>query len=183
MQILHSVNLVLSPNTAPYLLEQGVNDPDPIILTLNNDLVIYDDTAATYLPAREMSFLRTGLGHLITSLLITNAAAVGTMNHNGCGRMLINILVLQQNLKNIEPGTELSRAQRYFEMFNEGPEKIVEKAKTEGEKLGFGYDELKVLIELCYSEQLASPERGISTVANRKMGESLLALSEYMWQT
>lgn len=109
------------------------------------------------------------------------------MNKFGVGRMQLNILVLQQNLKNIEPDVNLSRAAKYYELFEQGAEAIVNLAKEgkepEDDKGKFTYDELKTLVELCYSEQLASPERGISTVARRQMGEQLLQLSEYMWQT
>ncbi len=192
-QIIQSLTLALSPDTAPYLLEQVVNDPDPRILTLNADLVSYDETISHFLPDKELAFVRTGLGLLIDTLLVTNAGVVGAMNANGCGRMQLNILVLQQNLKNIEPDVNLQRAASYYDLFTEGPEAVVRKAK-EGKEAGagaerkggretFSYDELKTLVELCFSEQLANPERGVSTVAKRGMGEYLLQLSEYMWQS
>jgi exocyst complex component 4 len=107
--------------------------------------------------------------------------------------MQLNILVLQHNLKNIEQNANLQRAARYYGLFTEGPDAVVQKAKDEKEGrqdtniLGrtdrFSYDELKTLVELCFSEQLANPERGVSTVAKRGMGEYLLQLSEYMWQS
>ena len=128
------------------------------------------------------------------------------MNAKGCGRMQLNILVLQQNLKNIEPGVDLLRAADYFASFGQGADFIVEiagketddrdgetveKTKAEGMKEAreiqrrhnFSYDELKTLVELCYSEQLANPERGIATAARRQMADRLLNLSEYMWQS
>jgi exocyst complex component 4 len=185
--------MALSPENAPYLLKQVVNDPDPRILALNADLVSYDETTTRFLRDKEISFVRTGLGLLIDTLLVTNAAFVKAMNANGCGRMQLNILVLQQNLKNIEQDVSLQRAARYYDMFMEGPEAVVRKAKEENgdtaaKKMAskrdtFSYDELKTLVELCFSEQLANPERGVSTVAKRGMGEYLLQLSEYMWQS
>jgi exocyst complex component 4 len=189
-QIIQSLSVALSPETAPYLLEQVVSDPDPRILALNADLVSYDETAARFLRDKEISFVRTGLGLLIDTLLVTNAAVVKAMNTNGCGRMQLNILVLQQNLKNIEKDVSLQRAARYYDLFTEGPEAVVKKAKegkegaeTRGGRESFNYDELKTLVELCFSEQLADPERGVSVVAKREMGEYLLQLSEYMWQS
>lgn len=178
----------MSPDTAPYVLEQVVNDPDPKILSLNADLVSYDETIVRFLREKEISFIRTGLGLLIDSFLVTNAGMVKAMNSFGCGRMQLNILVLQQNLKNIEAEVGLHRAAKYFDLFGEGPDAVVKQAKdgketSEGGKELFSYDELKALVELCYSEQLASPERGISTVAKRGMGEHVLQLSEYMWQS
>lgn len=189
-QIIQSLSVALSPETAPYLLEQVVNDPDPRILALNADLVSYDETAARFLRDKEISFVRTGLGLLTDTLLVTNAGVVKAMNANGCGRMQLNILVLQQNLKNIEQDVSLQRAARYYDLFTEGPDAVVKKAKegkegvaAKGGRESFNYDELKTLVELCFSEQLADPERGVSVVAKREMGEYLLQLSEYMWQS
>jgi exocyst complex component 4 len=167
-----------------------VNDPDPRILSLNADLVSYDETITRVLRDKEVAFVRTGLGQLIDTLLVSKAGALGAMNGNGCGRMQLNILVLQQNLKNIEKDVSLQRAARYYDLFTEGPEAVVKKAKESKDgaevkesKEAFTYDELKTMVELCFSEQLANPERGVSTVAKRSMGEYLLQLSEHMWQS
>lgn len=190
-QIIHSLAIALSPESAPYLLEQVVNDPDPRIISINADLVSYDETVATFLREKEISFIRTGLGLLIDTFLVTNAIMVKAMNANGCGRMQLNILVLQQNLKNIEADVNLDRAGRFYDLFTAGPDAIVKHAKDEREsgikeqgiKEQFSLEELKMLTELCYSEQLSSPERGISTAATRGMNEHQLALSEIMWDS
>lgn len=124
------------------------------------------------------------------------------VNAHGVGRLQLNVLVLQQNLKNIERDVSLSRAAKFWDLWAEGADKVLEWAKGEkdsetngeinagegegkngGREENFTYEELKSLLELCYSEQLNSPERGISTVAKRGMGEHLLQLSEYMWQS
>jgi exocyst complex component 4 len=201
-RIVQSLHTALSPATAPYLLDQEVNEPDPVILSLNAEMVAYDETAVRFLREREASFVRNGLGVLI-SYLVGNAPMVAPINAKGCGRMQLNILVLQQNLKNIEEGVDLARAANYFELFTQGPDKIIEKAKEDAEtKAGgvggdegsktaaggrdpdrFTYDELKNLLELCFSEQLADPERGVAAAAKRQMADKLLNLSEYMWQS
>lgn len=182
LQTIHSLSLALSPQSAPYLLPQPVNDPDPRILTLNASLISYDETIAMYLREREINFIRNGLALLIDSHLVTNAGSVKVMNANGCGRMQLNILVLQQNLKNIENFEGLDRAAGYFDLFAQGPDEVVKFAK-ESNKGKYSYEELKTLVELCYSEQMADPERGISTTAKRAMGDHLLQLSEHMWQS
>ncbi|KAK1760491.1 putative exocyst complex component sec8 [Echria macrotheca] len=198
-RIAHSLHTALSPETAPYLLDQDVNEPDPQILSLNAEMVAYDETTTRFLREREVAFVRTGLGLLVNNYLIRNAPMVAPMNARGCGRMQLNILVLQQNLKNIEEGVDLVRAANYYELFEKGPDAIVEKAKDDaaakaqdGEEKGavaerdvnrFSYDELKALMELCYSEQLADPERGVAAQAKRQMAERLLKVSEYMWQS
>ncbi len=199
-RIVQSLHTALSPETAPYLLEQEVNEPDPQILSLNGEMVAYDEITTRYLREREVSFVRTGLGLLINAYLIRNAPMVAPMNAKGCGRMQFNILVLQQNLKNIEEGVDLVRAANYFDLFGKGPDGIVEKAKDDAtakdasaaeggtaaihrDNNRFTYDELKALMELCFSEQLADPERGVNSAAKRQMADKLLNLSEYMWQS
>ncbi|KAK0720844.1 Sec8 exocyst complex component-specific domain-containing protein [Lasiosphaeris hirsuta] len=200
-RIVQSLHTALSPETAPYLLDQDVNEPDPQILALNAEMVAYDEIATRFLRAREVAFVRTGLGVLINSYLVGNAPMVGPMNARGCGRMQLNILVLQQNLKNIEEGVDLVRAANYYEMFDKGPDAIVDRARedaadkakeadqAEGERFKkegnsrFTYDELKILMELCFSEQLADPERGVAAAAKRQMADKLLNLSEHMWQS
>ena len=130
------------------------------------------------------------MGLLVNTFLVRNAKLVSPMNSKGCGRMQLNILVLQQNLKNIEEGVELSRAANYFELFTKGPDAIVEKAKQvsqEPEKTDedrrFTFEELQNLLELCYSERLHDPERGVNAAAKREMADKQLDLNEFMWQS
>lgn len=105
------------------------------------------------------------------------------MNENGCGRMQLDILVIQQNLKNLEPRAQLARSALYFDFFSAGPDAIIAKVKgTGGNDLGYTYDELKALVELCYSEALASERRDIATQAKRGLDDHLLQLSEHLWQ-
>ncbi|KAF7528209.1 hypothetical protein G7054_g10229 [Neopestalotiopsis clavispora] len=188
----YSLAATLSPTTAPYVLplDQEIKEPDQTILSLNSELVAYDETTVRFLREREIGFIRTGVGLLINSYLVGKALQTQPMNASGCSRMKLNILVLQQNLKNIEGGIDLARAANYYSLFEAGPDGIIEKAKADKERgpdaipaeEKFSYDELKAMVELCYSEQLANPERGIAAAAKRQMGEKNLALSEYAWQ-
>lgn len=195
-RIAYSLRVALDPKTAPYLLDQDVKEPDPQILSLNSELVAYDENIVKYLREREVAFIRTGLGLLINSYIVANSAMVAPINARGSGRMQLNILVLQQNLKNIEAGVDLTRAANYWALFDQGADAVVAKAKEDAAKAAadnagvtgrepdrFTYDELKTLIELCYSELLASKERGIENNARRTMGDKLLELSEHMWQS
>lgn len=195
-RIAYSLRVALDPKTAPYLLDQDVKEPDPQIINLNSELMTYDETIVKFLREREASFIQTGLGLLINSYIVANASMVAPINSRGSGRMQLNILVLQQNLKNIEGGVDLARAANYWGLFDKGADAIVTKAKDDAAKAAadgnipigrdpdrFTYDELKTLIELCYSEQLASKERGIENNARRAMGDKLLELSEFMWQS
>jgi exocyst complex component 4 len=192
-RIVHLLRNALSPDLAPYLLDQEVREPDPQILNLNLELVLFDETIAKYLRDREVAFIRSGLGLLISSYLVGNASMASPINERGIGRMQLNILVLQQNLKNVEQGVDLARAANYFSLFDKGPDAIMAKAEQDRDKkVGdaetdvsntFTYDELKVLMELCFSEQCADPERGLASAAKRQLTDKMTELGEKMWQT
>ena len=189
-RIVHSLRNALSPDVAPYLLEQEVREPDPQILSLNLELVLFDETIARYLRAREVSFIRTGLGLLTSSYLVGNAGMVAPINAKGSGRMQLNILVLQQNLKNVEQGVDLARAANYYALLDRGADAVIAKAEADrdkkmGEEAGatqasntFTYEELRVLLELCMSEQVASPDRGLAAAAKRQLADKLQEFSE-----
>jgi exocyst complex component 4 len=188
-RIVHSLRIALSPEVAPYLLDQEVSEPDPHILSLNAEMVSFDETVARFLRERETGFIRSGLALLINTYLVRNAWMAWPMNDRGSQRMQLNILVLQQNLKNIEEGVDLARVSNYYALFDKGPDAIIARAKADKERQqsggegggGFGYDELKALVELCFSEQVANPERGIAAAGRRRMDEKLQELSEHVW--
>ncbi|KAI9760190.1 MAG: Pyridoxal 5'-phosphate synthase subunit snz1 [Chaenotheca gracillima] len=203
-----------------YVFEEPVHDPDPGILTLNTDFVAFDEDTNTYLTDQAHKFITTGLSQLLDSLLVSlatnptipsalqsitspnpasspasnNKPHVHIMNTHGADRMQLNILVLQQNLKNIEeeaPRVSLGRSARLFSLFVEGPDNILAKVKDKSSGKGgennatrdFSYDELKALVELCYSEALASERREVAMQAKRQLNDRLLELSEHLWQS
>ena len=169
---------------AQYLLEQPANEPEPSILYLNADLLSFDENVTHFLPDQEHHFITTGLARLMDHILITNASKITAMNDNGCGRMQLNILVLQQNLKSIEDDVALARSAQFFEMFAQGADAIVQRAKeTGGKDLGFNLEEMKALLELCHSEGLRSQQRDVAIQAKRALSDHLLQLSESMWNT
>ena len=234
--IIHMLSRVLA---MPYLLPQPATDPDPTILTLNADLLSFDDTLTSHLQPREHTFITSGLAALVDTVLVRNAGTVQAMNRHGCGRMQLNILVLQQNLKAVETtsgdgGGEdvaLGRSARFFALFMEGATSIVNRAKaiakisersahvtpavvdspsteTSGEQQHhttpteleqepeeaeeeaeeettlddfFTLEELKILLELCFSEGLRSSQREVAVLAKRGLGEALLVLNEVLW--
>jgi hypothetical protein len=110
------------------------------------------------------------------------------MNDHGCGRMQLNILVLSQNLKSIETSSEvhsieLERSARFFDLFMEGADGVVERARDKGgEGLeGFTLEELKALVELWYREGTESSHREVQVKSRRELGDRLLVLSECLW--
>ena len=178
---IHMLSRTLS---APYLLAQPTQEPDPSVLTLNNDLLSSDDTLSTHLDTREHAYIISGLALLIDTVLISlTPKLVPAMNTDGCARIQLNILVLQQNLKAIEADAVLSRSVEYFDLFTRGAGGIVSLAKEQGKDIGFTLEELKGLVTLCYSEGLRSEGREGAVAARKGMSSALMELSEVLWDT
>jgi exocyst complex component 4 len=94
--------------------------------------------------------------------------------------MLTNILVLQQNLKNIDKSADLDRASRFYALYNGNMDDLIADAKSG--KLDFTHDELAKVIELYFSEAMNNRRESASAMnARRSLNEKLLALSEMMW--
>lgn len=184
LDIRYGINFMMSyVLEGPYVIDQPVNEPDPSILTMNQDLLGFDDTMKSHLPEKEYGFMTSGLGLLLDSILVSNAAKIKVMNTNGCGRMQLNILVLQQNLKSIESDVVLSKSAMFFDYFQQGTKSIVQEVqKSKDKDIGFNEEEVKILIELCYSEALNSPQRDIADKAKRSMQEDMLIITESMWR-
>lgn len=172
--IAHMIGQMLN---APYSLPYATNNPDPSVLSLNADLVSFDDALSSHLPSKERRFITAGLAALVDTLVVTNASQIKLMNANGCGRVQLNILVLQQNLKAIEGDVSLSRSAHYFELFSEGPEAIVARGAKDPD---FSLEERKSLLELCHSEALHSTQRESSMQARKQLTEQLRQLDEYV---
>lgn len=190
-----------------WVLQQPPSAASPLILELNSDLISFDTNASAYLGAKERKFIIRGLGRLIDRILVADADRIEVMNAHGAQRLGLDILVLQQNLRNIAittsptPGSDmmsierdvgeeadvlLERSAQFYSLFLQGAGKVVDyakAAKSRGQPVGFSYDELKVLVELCYSVGLRSKEREVNLAAKKGMQDSLLWLGEVMWDS
>ena len=130
-----------------YVLDQPLPQPDSAVLRLNADLLGFDDAMMAHLPAREYRFMVEGLGQLIDRQIVTKAPNIPAMNQNGCARMQLNILVLQQNLRGIEKDVLLEKSALFFDYFHRGPKAVIQKAKDSGGKdMGLDLEEMKILI-------------------------------------
>ncbi len=122
-----------------------------------------------------------------TYLLSLCASKIERMNMNGCALMQLNILVLQQNLKNIEEGATLLYAALFFDLFTAGPGAIVARAKQYGKDFGvpptakFGEEQVKKLLEMTYQEKVNAENREASVQAKRALDAQLLEISEFMY--
>lgn len=200
----------------------------PTILELNNDLISFDANISTYLGRNERRFITSGLAKLIDRAFVSGTRFIGALNSNGAQRLQLDVLVLQQNLKNIitnQPSPDkstpvnneantsgasadmqelvaLPRSAKFLDWFLEGHDKALQYAKEEKEAFKamgasealrsgngepFTYDEMKVLVELCFSAVLKDPRgaerREDYMAAKRGSGDALLRLSEVMWDS
>ena len=106
------------------------------------------------------------------------------MNETGCKRIRHGLVILEQNMKNVEPSFSLARIARLLELYSAGPDVITGISRDGKEnKHDFSYEELKALIELCYSEAINSNKREVASVAQTNLNDHLLQLSEHMWQS
>ncbi|THW39408.1 hypothetical protein D6D21_07335 [Aureobasidium pullulans] len=123
LQILNGVQAALS---STYLLRQPYNDPDPAILQLARQLVTADSDLETHLPTTQHRLLLLHLAHPASSSLISFTSSIPAMDApSGIGRMHLNILVLQQVLKDIEPSSSLQAAADFWSWFEDSPTTMV----------------------------------------------------------
>ncbi|KAJ5317591.1 hypothetical protein N7508_002099 [Penicillium antarcticum] len=211
-----------SPNTQDNWWHIIMNQPtaaSPTILTLNNDLIEFDTNISMYLGSVERWFITSGLARFIDRVFVACTRYIGAMNENGALRLQLDVLVLQQNLKNIiiDPASDapdsatdlhqqasqevvaLPRSAKFLDWFLEGAEKSLDYAKDEKEAFAsqgakalvagngepFTYDELCVLVDLCFSEILRGPRGAESREdfmsAKKASADALLRLNEIMW--
>ena len=202
----------------------------PTVLELNNDLIAFDTNISVYLGPAERWFITSGLARFIDRAFVSCTRHIGAMNENGALRLQLDVLVLQQNLKNIiimhpdstststsneepptpsqpEPQTQTSepialpRSAKFLDWFLEGATQALAYAKDEKELFAadapralaagngepFTYDELRVLVDLCFSDVLRGPRGAESRedfmAAKKASADALLELNEVMWDS
>ena len=141
LQIVAGIAKTLS---GTYDLGQEYRDPDPAIVHLGKGLLAIDEDLTSHLPASQYTHITKSLSDLADTALIEFANNVTAMDPHGNARMQLNILVLQQNLKDIEKEASLAGAAHYWEMFEEGPEGIAQ-AVREGH---YTKDEAREMVRL-----------------------------------
>ena len=189
-----------------WFLPQPPTSASPMVLELNGDLIKFDTNTSTYLGVKERAFITTGLAKLLDRMLVVGADYIQVMNAHGAERMELDILVLQQNLRNIavsvekEPMLELmkgagtkeeqeailAQSAQFYDLFLQGADRVmafVKENKSKAGGVGYSYDELRTLIELCYSSSLRSQDREENIKAKKGMQDCLLQLGELLWDS
>lgn len=168
-------------------IDSLLSDPDPAILALNAALISFDTEVSAYIPATSHHHITRGLASLMDTWLLTLCTSkIERMNTNGCALMQLNILVLQQSLKNIEAGATLPYAALFFDLFTAGPDAILARAKQYGNDFGvpgerFGEEDVKKLLQMTYEERVNAENREASVQAKRALDAQLLEISEFMY--
>lgn len=126
LQIVAGVAKTLSSS---YALGQEYRDPDAAIINLGKGLLAMDEDLTSHLPASQYLHITRSLSDLADTALIQFANSVPAMDQHGNARMQLNILVLQQNLKDIEKEANLTGAAQFWELFEEGPEGVAAAVK------------------------------------------------------
>lgn len=209
-----------------HILSSQPTAASPAVLELNNDLISFDTNISTYLGAAECQFITAGLARFIDYTFVASTRHIGAMNSNGASRLQLDILVLQQNLKNVIPAqpvreentnepksasspsheqpqtqqedpVSLPRSAKFLDWFLEGAERALDNAKEEkddpdraieaGNGEPFSYDEIRTLLDLCFSDTLRGPRGSESReefmAAKKAHADALLRLNEVMWDS
>ncbi|KAL2818455.1 hypothetical protein BDW59DRAFT_175187 [Aspergillus cavernicola] len=205
-----------------HLLTSQPTAASPAVLELNKDLIAFDTNISSYLGGPQRRFITSGLSPFIDRILVSSTRYIWAMNENGALRLQLDVLVLQQNLKNIilDPAESsalsdvatsqeaeqyrevvaLPRSAKFLNWFLEGAEKALGFAKEEKKYIAshgsqtptadgepFSYEELKVLVDLCFSETLKGPKgeenREDFMAAKKASADALLRLNEIMWDS
>ncbi|KAF1966502.1 hypothetical protein BU23DRAFT_517960 [Bimuria novae-zelandiae CBS 107.79] len=181
---MHSLSSSIKTTYTP---DSPLSDPDPAIQALTTTLTAYEAELSSYLPPTQFHKVLLGLAQLVdTHLLTLCTSRIKALNSDGCRLMQLNILVLQQNLKNIVEEAELRDSALFFELFSGGADAVVKRAKECGKGYGVGnglFTEgvVKGLLRLTYGERLRNERREVGVAAQRDLEAKELEISEYMY--
>lgn len=140
LHLLHGTSVAMRNS---YALNQPYNDPDPAILALATSISSYDAQLNSHLLPAQYDFLTENLDALANAALVKFVSLVPAMDSHGNSRMQLNVLVLQQALKSVQPSATLERAARFYELGSLGEEAI-----AKGGNEGFEEENLSALARL-----------------------------------
>ncbi|KAI5791293.1 Sec8 exocyst complex component-specific domain-containing protein [Pyronema domesticum] len=164
-----------------YCLDNPVATPDSNVLALNTDIVWFDEDISGALLPREIKFIHSHLGDLMDYILVARAADLQVLNADGADRMKMNIVVLQQNLRNIDESADLTRSSNFYSLYAAGMQDLIKRAKA-GE-LEFNQEEVKVMVELYFSEAIQNRRESSSALqARRSLTEVQHQLEGVQWK-
>ncbi|CUM64310.1 uncharacterized protein PRCAT00001910001 [Priceomyces carsonii] len=131
-------------------------DSDLFIGQLSKDLFSLHNKLSMSLNEVEIQSIFVGFPELVDRLLIQGSEMIKKINSNGIKRIMLNILTLQQTIKNLMRNSEpvdFSRSSSYFNLFTMNEYTLLSTVKSEPDEFALG--ELYNLARLIYSEKLA----------------------------
>lgn len=177
-----------------YAVNENAVDPAPHIVDLNAELASIDDMLTETLPASSRAFVLEGVAALMDAHLVRLVHSIRAVNTQGVTKMLRNILALQQNLKNILPGKEVSfeRARRFYELlYAPTPTQLLagmRQFQTAQRTKVVGFAELQAVLHLALGIDASAKgegaqDKGVGTirgadVSRPKLNEYLIELHE-----
>lgn len=145
LEVLSGIFSALSSN---YYLNQPYNEPDSAILALNKTMLAVDVELSSRLPPSNYTACTSHLAEAVDAALIAFASQVPAMNRHGAKRMSLNILVLQQGLKEMQTSADLGRAAEYWALWDTDGTAVVREYRA-GK---IGREEAREMARLCFGD-------------------------------
>nr|POE65216.1 putative exocyst complex component sec8 [Quercus suber] len=146
---LHILHGIYAAMDTTYELSQPYNDPDPAVLAIFTALSSYDAQIRSHLLPPQYSILTSNLHVLVNNALVSLVSAIPAMDSYGNARMQLNVVVLQQSLKNMQSDASLDKAARYYKLAGQGAQAILKEKDNNVYETG----DLKALMRLCWREE------------------------------
>ena len=139
-----------------WFLSSEPGDADRFISMLNSEIYSMNNHLQAIFNQQQLDGIYVGLGEFINKVLIEGSEQIRKINANGVKRIMLNIFILQQLLRNLLTNPEavdFTRSSAFFSMFtlNEN----VYKEKIKQNEYNFTAQEYKNMTRLIYSEKLA----------------------------
>lgn len=127
---------------------------EPNVLDLNHFITELNSILQSMIPDTDRCQIFSMLPLLLDYLLVYESRSTPEFNSNGVHKMLINIRVLQQALRNViaPKDVNFSRCNNYFELVDYGKDEIVEAITKYHASLNFSTEDYKNLVRLAYSQ-------------------------------
>ena len=151
---------------------------DKLMVTGADNILVMNSNGAEKMRVDAM-VVQQNLRGLLASVNPVSGTAQPSTSAQGLG-------ISSDNASPNDDDALLTSTQQYYTLFLSGPDEIItyiKDAKNSGRDVGYSYDELRTLIELCYSGKLRGDDREESVKARKKLGEVLLSLGENLWDS
>jgi exocyst complex component 4 len=152
---------------------------DKAMVTYADNILVMNANGAEKMRVDAMVVQQNLRGILATVTKTDDSGQPSTADTKGLG-------ISSDQISSTDDDALLTSTQQYYTLFLSGPDEIIKyirTSKASGVPVGYTYDELRTLIELCYSEKLRGEDREDSVKARKKMGDVLLSLGEGMWDS